>query len=154
MNQYVTVAVLSTNTNQSAINWIQGVLNATPVWSPPAMQNYFTPTENQFKVYMTGDILWANLTTSYNVTLPAVLGGNFTLPPMTLMFVPIGEGFAHQETTTLPKPTYSGWSIQMNHIDVPAWARVTVPTWVVGAPIETVGTLIINGTTIYVPPAT
>ena len=114
MNQYVGVAILSTNTNQTAINWIKSVVNGTPIWTPPALQNYFVPTENQLQVYKSGDTLWANLTTSYNITLPAQLGGNFTLPPMTLMFVPIGEGFHQQETTLLPKPAYSGWTIQMD----------------------------------------
>ena len=151
-NQYVGVAILSTNTNQSGINWIHQVVNGTPIWSPPTLQNYFVPTDNQFTVYMDGDILWANLTTSYNVTLPAALGGNFTLPPMTLMFVPIGEGFAHQELSTLPKPAYSGWSIQSTHTDVPSWVRVSIPAWSPNAPIETVGTMTTDSTTIYIPP--
>ena len=91
----------------------------------------------------------ANLTTSFNVTLPAALGGNFTLPPMTLMFRPIAPGFAHQETMVIPS---SGWTIQLTHTDVPAWARVTIPTWVGNAPVETVGTILVNGTTTYTPP--
>jgi hypothetical protein len=152
MNQYSGVAILSTNTNQTAINWIKDVVNGTPIWNPPAMQNYFVPTENQLKVYMSGDTLWANLTTSYNITLPAQLGGNFTLPPMTLMFVQIGEGFHHQETTVLPKPAYSGWTMQMDRTVVPSWVRVQIPMWVGVAPIETVGSMNLDGTVIYIPP--
>lgn len=151
-NMYVPVAILSTNTDPDAITWIKGVMNNTPIWTPPTMQNFFTPTANQLKVYMDGDTLWANSTASYNITLPAQLGGNFTLPPMTLMFIPIGEGFCHQETTVLAKPQYSGWTIQMSHIDVPAWVRVVIPAWTGSAHIENVGTMMLEGTAVYIPP--
>lgn len=153
LNSYVPVAVLSTNTDPDAITWVKGVFNNTPIWTPPMMMNYFTPTANQFKVYMDGDNLWANSTASYNITLPAQLGGNFTLPPMTLMFVPIGQGFPHQETTVLAKPQYSGWTIQMSHTDVPAWVRVVIPAWVGATQVEVVGTMTLDGTTIYIPPS-
>lgn len=152
MDRYVSVAILSTNTNPDAITWIKGVFNNTPVWTPPIMMNFFTPTANQLRVYMDGDNMWVNSTASYNITLPAQLGGNFTLPPMTLMFIPIGEGFAHQETTVLPKPQYSGWTIQMSHTDVPAWVRVIIPAWAGNTHIEVVGTMTLDGTAIYIPP--
>jgi len=154
LNQYVGVATLSTNTNQTAIDWIKRVLNGTPIWAPPVMQNYFIPTENQLQIYMSGNILWANLTTSYNVTLPAQLGGNFTIPPMSLMFVPIGESFPYEESMTLAKPAYSGWTIQIHRTDVPSWVRVQIPMWVGTTPIEAVGMMNIGGTAIYIPPST
>jgi hypothetical protein len=153
MNMYVPVAILSTNTDPDAITWIKGVMNNTPIWTPPTMMNYFTPTTNQFKVYMDGDNLWVNSTASYNITLPAQLGGNFTLPPMTLMFIPIGQGFAHQETTVLAKPQYSGWTIQMSHTDVPAWVRLVIPAWVGNSQVEVVGTMMLDSTTVYIPPS-
>lgn len=152
MNQYVGVAILSTNTNQTAIDWILNVVNGSPIWSPPMMQNYFVPTTDELQIGMLGDILWANLTASYNVTLPEALGGNFTIPPMTLMFVPIAESFAHEEVMVLPKPQLSGWTINTTHTDVPAWVRVEIPMWLAHTPVETVGTLALNGTTIYIPP--
>jgi hypothetical protein len=116
------------------------------------MMNYFVPTASQLKVYMDGDNMWVNSTASYNVTLPDRLGGNFTLPPMTLMFVPIGQGFFHQETTVLPKPQYSGWTIQSSHTDVPAWVRLSIP-WVGNSEVEAVGTMTLDGTTVYIPPS-
>ena len=99
MNSFVPVAILSTNTNTSAITWIKSVVNGTPIWSPPALQNYFVPTPSQLQVTVNNSVVIANLTTSVNVTLPDALGGNFTVPAMTLMFVPIASGFAHNETT-------------------------------------------------------
>lgn len=154
LNQYVGAAILSTNTDPDAIAWMQSVVNGTPIWTPPTMMNYFVPTADQLQVYMDGDVLWANLTTSFNVTLPDALGGNFTIPPMTLMFVPIGEGFAHQETMVLAKPRYSGWTIEMSHTDVPAWVRLEIPMWTGNAHLEAVGTLLIDGTATYKPPST
>ncbi len=154
LNQYVGVAILSTNTDPAAIAWIKGVVNGTPIWTPPVLMNYFVPTADQLQVYMDGDVLWANLTASFNVTLPAALGGNFTIPPMTLMFSPIGAPFAHNETTVLPKPQYSGWTIQMSHTDVPAWVRVQIPMWIPNTPVEVVGTLTLDGTATYMPPNT
>jgi hypothetical protein len=154
LNQYVGVAILSTNTDPNAIAWIKGVINGTPIWTPPALMNYFVPPADQLQVYMDGDVLWANLTASFNVTLPAALGGNFTIPPMTLMFSPIGAPFAHDETMVFPKPQFSGWTVQMSHTDVPAWVRVVIPMWIPNAPIEVVGTLSLDGTAIYIPPST
>jgi len=154
LNQYVGAAILSTNTNQTAIDWILSVVNGTPIWTPPTMENYFVPTTDQLNVSLMENILWANLTTSFNVTLPDALGGNFTIPPMTLMFIPIANGFAHEEITMLPKPPFSGWTINASHTDVPAWVRVIIPMWVGNGPVESVGTLALNGTAIYIPPST
>jgi hypothetical protein len=154
LNQYVGVAILSTNTNQTAIDWILNVANGTPIWIPPMMQNYFVPTTDELQIGMIDEILWANLTKSVNVTLPTALGGNFTIPPMTLIFVPIAESFTHEEVMVLPKPQFSGWTINTTHTDVPAWVRVEIPMWLANTPVETVGTLAVNGTTIYIPPIT
>lgn len=152
LNMYVNVAIIETNTNPEAIAWSKNLLNGTPIWTPPLMQNYFTPSEEELQMYTEGDIFWVNLTTPVNVTLPVVLGGNFTVPPMTLMFVPIGESFPHQETIVLPKPNYSGWTIVNSHIDTPAWVRTEIPMWVTNAAIENVGTMITDGTMVYIPP--
>jgi hypothetical protein len=155
MNTYIPVAVLSTNTNESAIEWIHEVLNGTPIWRPPTMQNYFTPTSEQLQVWMDDDgVVMVNSTESYNVTLPDTLGGNFTLPPMTLMFRPIASGFAHNEVLLLPQPMYSGWMMNMTHTDVPAWVRAEIPLWLGNTPVENVGTIIADGTTTYTPPET
>lgn len=151
-NMYVNVAILQTNTNPEAIVWAKNLVNGTPVWTPPLMQNYFTLTEEELQMYTEGDIFWVNLTASVNVSLPAVLGGNFTVPPMTLMFVPIGESFPDQQTTVLPKPKYSGWTIENSHIDTPAWVRTEIPMWVSNAAVESVGTMIADGTMVYIPP--
>ena len=153
LNTYVQVAILSTNTDPAAIAWIKGVVNATPVWSPPALQNYFVLAADQLQVWMDGPILMANLTTSVSVTLPDALGGNFTIPPMTLMFRPIDSGFVHDETIVLAKPQFSGWTINSTHVDVPSWVRVIVPAWLGSTHFETVGTQTIHGTTTYIPPA-
>lgn len=154
LNRYVPVAVLSTNTDPAAIAWIQEVLNNTPVWTVGVMENYFVPTTDQFQVYRVGDIVWVNSTASYTLTLPAALGGNFTIPPMTMMFIPIGEAFEHEETTYLPPPTYSGWTIMSSGTDYPAWVRVEIPTWLGPYSIETVGTITLDVTQIYIPPST
>jgi hypothetical protein len=153
MNAYVPVAVLTTNTNQTSIARVQSILNGTPIWNPPTVMNFFVPTKDQLQIYVDSDgALFANLTTSVNITLPTALGGNFTLPPMNLMFRPIAPGFAHNETTVLAKPTYSGWTIQQMHTDVPAWVRVVIPMWVAISQVETVGTMTANGTATYIPP--
>jgi hypothetical protein len=154
MNQYVGVAILTTNTNQTAIERVESIVNGTPIWNPPTMMNFFVPTADQLQVYMDNDdVLFVNLTTSVNITLPAALGGNFTLPPMTLMFRPIAPGFAHNETAVLPKPPYSGYTMQLMHTDVPAWVRATIPMWLANAPVETVGTMMLDGVAIYIPPS-
>ena len=154
LNRYIPVAVLSTNTDPTAIAWIKEVLNNTPVWTAGVMENYFIPTPDQFQVYRVGDIVWVNSTASYTVTLPEALRGNFTLPPMTLMFVPIGEAFEHQETTYLSPPTYSGWTIMSTATDYPAWVQVQIPTWLGPYPIECVGTIMTDTTQVYTPPST
>jgi hypothetical protein len=151
MNTYVPVAILSTNTNTSAITWIKTVVNGTPVWTPPALQNYFAPTSSQLQVKINNSMVIANLTTSFNVTLPDSFGGNFTVPAMTLMFVPIAAGFAHNETKIVPS---SNWTINSMHTDVPAWVRVNIPTWLGPSPVETAGTIVLNETTTYIPPKT
>lgn len=153
LNTYVQVAILSTNTDPAAIDWIKSVVNGTPVWNSPAMENYFVPTADQLQVWMDGPILMANLTTSFDVTLPDALGGNFTIPPMTLMFRPIDSGFVHDETIILAKPQFSGWTINSTHVDVPSWVRVIIPAWLGSTHFETVGTQTIHGTTTYIPPA-
>ena len=126
-------------------------MNGTPIWTPPTMQNYFTPTPSQLQVWKEGPVIMANLTAPFNVTLPSTLGGNFTLPPMTLMFRPIASGFAHNETFVVPS---SNWTITSEHIDVPAWVRFTSPMWLGPGQIETSGTIVKNDVTTYTPPAT
>ncbi len=149
-NAYLGIAILSTNINASAIEWVKSIVNGTPIWTPPALMNYFTPTPEQLQITIDNDnVLMANLTASFNVTLPEALGGNFTLPPMTLMFRPIAPGFAHEETMVVP---FSGWTVQLSHTEVPAWVRAEIPMWSANAPVETVGTLMLNGTTTYIPP--
>jgi hypothetical protein len=154
LNRYIPVAVLSTNTDPTAIAWIKEVLNNTPVWTAGVMENYFVPTADQFQVTRVGDIVWVNSTTSYVITLPDTLGGNFTLPPMTLMFIPIGEAFEHEETTYLTPPTYSGWTIMANATDYPAWVQIQIPTWLGAYPVECVGTIMFDVTQVYMPPST
>jgi hypothetical protein len=153
LNRYIPVAILSTNTDPTAIAWIKEVLNNTPVWTAGVMENYFVPTPDQYQVYRVGDIVWVNSTVSYTVTLPEALGGNFTLPPMTLMFIPIGEAFEHEETTYLAPPM-SGWTIAANATDYPAWVQVQIPTWLGPTPIECVGTIMLDITQVYMPPST
>ena len=154
LNTYVQVAILSTNTDPAAIDWIKGVVNGTPVWNPPALENYFVPTADELQVWMDGPVLMANLTTSVDVMLPVALGGNFTIPPMTLMFRPIDSGFAHDETIFLSPPQFSGWTLNTTHVDVPSWVRVIIPAWLGSTHWETVGTQTIHGTITYIPPAT
>ena len=151
MNSFLPVAILSTTTNASAIAWLKSVVNGTPIWTPPAMPNYFTPTPSQLQVWRDGSVIMANLTASFNVTLPSTLGGNFTIPPMTLMFRPIASGFAHSETLVVPT---TGWTITTKHTDLPAWVRFTCPKWVGLGQIETAGTIVKNDVTTYTPPAT
>jgi hypothetical protein len=151
MNSYVPVAIVSTGTNQTVISLVKSIVNGTPIWTPPVMMNFFTANASQLQVSMKDQTLMANLTTSFNVTLPDSLGGNFTIPPMSLMFIPIASGFAHNETTVVPS---SNWTISLSHTDVPSWVRVSIPMWLGSAPMEVVGTMLVNGTTTYIPPKT
>ncbi len=149
MNSYLPVAIVSTGTNQTVMSTVKSIVNGTPIWTPPVMMNLFTANASQLQVSMKDQTLFANLTASFNVTLPDSLGGNFTIPPMSLMFIPIATGFAHNETTVIPS---SNWTITLSHIDVPSWVRVSIPMWLGSAPIEVVGTMLLNGTTTYIPP--
>jgi hypothetical protein len=151
MNSYLPVAIVSTSTNQTVIDTVKSIVNGTPIWTPPAMMNFFTATPDQLQITMDGQALIANLTTSFNVTLPDSSGGNFTIPPMTLMFIPIADGFTHSETIGIPS---SNWTITMVETDVPSWIRVSIPMWLGGAPMETVGAMMVNVTTTYIPPVT
>jgi hypothetical protein len=152
-NQYLPVAVLTTYKDNSTISLIQSVLNNTLAWTPPTMMNIINLTTNQLYVWMDGPMLVANLTVPITITLPPAWGGNIILPPMTLWFVPIAQGFTNSEMWTLPKPIFSGWTVNSTYTDTPAWVRVSIPTWLGPTPVETVGSMALNDTTNYIPPA-
>ena len=54
-NSYIGVAILSTNTNQSAITWVKTVVNGSPIWTPPLLMNYFVPTPDQLQITIDND---------------------------------------------------------------------------------------------------
>jgi hypothetical protein len=149
VNSYLPVAFLSTDTNQTVISTVKTMVNGSPVWTPPTMMNLFNVNASQLQITMNEKMLVANLTTSVNVSLPDSLGGNFTIPPMTLMFIPIADGFAHNQTTVIPS---TNWTISMSHTDVPSWVRVTSPMWLGLGQVEVAGTMVVDATTVYTPP--
>ncbi len=151
LNSYVPVALITTSTSNSAVGFLRTVFNGTPVWTPPLMTNIVTATANQLQVWKEEDrVIMANLTASFNVTLPATLGGSFTIPPMEIMFRPLAPGFQHSETITLA--AFSRWTITTTHTDLPAWVRFTSLVWMRAGQIETSGTIVWKDTTTYTPP--
>jgi hypothetical protein len=90
--------------------------------------------------YSNSETLMANLTVPVQLDftgLPSVFGSSFTVPPMTIMFRPIADGFREEgETGT----------------DVPAWARVAIPKWLGPAELEVVGHITEHNVATYTLP--
>ncbi len=96
------------------------------------------------------DVVLVNLNKAVNVTLPAFTvnstGPNptanlsFTLPKLTLTLREISEGFYDEETLKATGwPGASGWTRMTHEIHTPAYAMVSIPDWLHGLKIETMG---------------
>jgi hypothetical protein len=163
-NRFVPVASISDNPNPDSDAFFKMVLNNTPIWMPPLMQNHFNVTDEELEVRMHGNVLTANLTKAINIKLPFnllplpySLWGNlsFTLPPMTLMFRGIDEPFRDEHTYYfLPTPPFSGYTWKEERFLVPAWVKVEIPAWLGSSYFEVVGHIAKHQTTTYIPPTT
>jgi hypothetical protein len=98
--------------------------------------------------------LIANLTVPLQIStagLPPTFGlSNFTLPPLTLRFIEIGEGYFEEGTAGLP----TGYTVNIKETRTPAWVYVAISTWINGEPkLEVVGHLAAHGSYAWIPPA-
>jgi hypothetical protein len=160
-NSYVPVAVIR---DQAPTAGATAFWNNTPVYlevNGVVMRNNLkTVADNQLDVWIesgNNDHKTVDIVLMVNLTVPvpldftglpsAVFGSAFAVPPTTLMFRGIADGFHHEETFTVP----SGYKLLTVHTDVPAWVRATIPTWV--GLSEVVGTILYRDTTTITPPA-
>lgn len=97
--------------------------------------------------------LKVNLTRSvfinYTSTNPLIGNLSFTLPPMTLEFHEIGEGWSVEDTSK-----YGTWLTTSKATKVPAWVDVRIPSWCRATWFEVAGHLSEHVTETYTPPAT
>jgi hypothetical protein len=163
-NRFVPVAVIADNPNPEAIVFLKSFWNNTPVWNP-IMRNIFNVTDKELDVWEHNDVIKANLTVAKNITLPFNLmvgtpnaaWGNltFTLPPLTLTFRPIARGFHFEEAGALvPHPPFSGYTIEVESWQSPAWVTAEIPAWSGGVAWELSGHICTHLTETFIPPAT
>ncbi len=145
-NMYLPVAIINDNTNQTVVNWVKAVVNGTPVWNPPVTQNVFVVSNTTLEISNVEDTIVANLTMPINITLPPAIGANFTLPPMTLMFHPIGTPFNAEKSVTVAT---TNWTISTNATVVPAWVQVNIPQWLGPFDYKNVGQINVKITSTY-----
>jgi hypothetical protein len=151
LNAYVPVASVSDNQNPAFYNWSQQVGRGSPV-----AQNTIIVSNGTLLVTSKGEIWTINMTKPVNIKfgdpLPAFWKAlNFTLPPFTLEFHPIGVAFKTDLVTAVPT---SGWTIQSSAIQQPAWTRVWIPAWLGASPIAFDGALNLQSNATYIPPKT
>jgi hypothetical protein len=95
--------------------------------------------------------LMVNLTRSvfinYTSSNPLIGNLSFTLPPMTIEFHEIGEGWYVED------PGKAGtWLTFEKSIEVPAWVEVNIPSWCRNFPFKVVGNLNEQATETFTPP--
>ena len=100
-NAYVPIVLINDNQDPEFLTWVQGVTSGSP-----AAQNIIILEDNPV-VTASGDIITVNLTVPVDIKfgdpLPAFWKTlNFTLPPITLEFHPIGAAFKADLVTTNP----------------------------------------------------
>jgi hypothetical protein len=156
-NSYSPVAII---TDISNAEFLQTLWNGTFVWYKIAIPGANLPnviqvgsgdlevwTQQATPSSAYGDTMWVNLTKSVTVNLPFNLWpqptqalGNltFTLPPMTMRFIPIANSYLDQGTNALlPSGYYRQPYATMR---TPAWVEVAIPSWLGGtAPLEVSG---------------
>ncbi|MBT0158479.1 hypothetical protein G4O51_00675 [Candidatus Bathyarchaeota archaeon A05DMB-2] len=102
--------------------------------------------------YKSADTIYANLTKplfiNYTSPNPSIGNLSFTLPPMTMRFIKIAEGW-YTEVVSTP----NNWVFAIKEIQTPAWVEVTIPSWIKLAGIETTGHLSLHGSVSNTPPA-
>jgi hypothetical protein len=151
LNSYVPVAVITNNPNPQLYTWLKGLLAGSP-----AEQNIIQiqGSPDPLEVHSTGDIATAYLTMPININIgdpfPSYFKAlNFTLPPLTLEFHPIGAAFQSSTTTKVPS---SGWTILQSAWVEPAWTRVWIPQWLGSGPLAMDGTITLDANVTYISP--
>jgi hypothetical protein len=152
LNTMTPVAIITDSDNADYIALLKAAWAGWPVWFPPVMENVIQVADDELEVWSRGDVVTANLTVSVPITLSAGAGGNFTLPPTTIVFRGIGDAYSDQITSEFPKPLFSGYKITFKATDKPAWVSVDIPTWLKGSGIEFVGILNLHETMTYIAP--
>jgi hypothetical protein len=160
-NQFVGVAQIVASSNPDLPAYLQTIWNGTPIWNP-IMHNIFIVNSQTLNVWRDCDKIIANLTAPVTITLPFQLTatnaawGNqtFTLPPLTLTFIPTASPSPlHEVIPLLPSPPLSGYVLDITSLMSPAWVRVDNPTWVKGAWLECTGHICTDLTEVEIPPA-
>jgi hypothetical protein len=171
-NSYQPVATI---TNLANTEIFQNVWNNTFIWlktvNPSAnllnviqvgTKDLIVGTQSGSPSSMYGDNLWVNLTKSVTINLafnllsqPTAAIGNltFTLPPMTLRFIPIANSYTDQGTNALLPSGYQRQPFAT--MRTPAWVEESIPSWLGGtAPLEVSGHIDYQFKEIITPPAT
>jgi hypothetical protein len=171
-NSYTPVASI---TNLANTEIYQNVWNNTFIWLKTTIPNanllnviqvgikdLSVSTQAGSPSSMYGDNLWVNLTKSVTINLalnlfpqPTGALGNltFTLPPMTLRFIPIANSYTDQGTNALLPSGYLRQPFAT--MRTPAWVEESIPSWLGGtAPLEVSGHIDYQFKEIITPPAT
>jgi hypothetical protein len=85
--------------------------------------------KGDLQIWREDDTTIVNLTKPVPINYPAgpTQALSYTLPPMTLQFVKTGEVYEKLvSTSTLP----SGWKTTSTKWNEPAWASVSIPSWI------------------------
>ncbi len=151
LNSFLPVATITDNTDPNFLTWIKVVTNGSVV-----AQNIVQVQGNPDPLFVgrTGDIVTVNLTMPVNISIgdpfPAYMKAlNFTLPPFTLVFHPIGAAFQGGTTTAIPT---SGWSIKTSAWIEPAWTMVFIPQWLGSNYLASDGTITLDANVTYISP--
>ena len=96
-----------------------------------------------------------SLTKAVTIKLPFSTWGDqtFTLPPMTLTFREIGNPYYVEETSTLARPPYSGYTENVKIWRSPAYVACSIPAWIIFSDLQFVGNWGTRGTLTYTPPS-
>jgi hypothetical protein len=134
--------------------WYPTPLPLQPMYGPNLFPNVILVQPNELEVWSTHGTLWVNLTTLVKSTLtnfvinPSAPAGSpartanvtFNLPPLTMFFRPLDNGFPREETiTTTGWMGASGYTQQLSYREVSARVNVQIPAWL-GTDLDFIGT--------------
>jgi hypothetical protein len=142
--------------------WYPTPLSLQPIHGPNMFPNVILVqpneleiwTESSYKGCSGSETLWVNLTIPVKSTLnyftinaSAPLGSparsanvTFVLPPLTMFFRPLDDGFPREETFTATGwPGASGYTQKITYSEVSARVNVQIPDWI-GTDFDFIGT--------------
>jgi hypothetical protein len=155
-NSFMPIAIITDNNDTAYLNLLKDAYAGLPVWhsgGAPTFENILPVDDEQLDVSSHGDVVTADLKVPVSISLSDGVGGNFTLPPMTVVFRGIDATYSRQSTSKLlPTPPLSGYVIEFSSKDKPAWASIEIPAWFKDTSFEFVGIINVHETMTYIAP--